>query len=428
MPEQKKQKIIKVAELFAGVGGFRIGLDRASKKSSIKFKTVWSNQWEPSTIKQHASELYVKKFGRDNHSNIDIAEEVKNGSVPDHDLLVGGFPCQDYSVARTLSQAAGLNGKKGILWWEIYKILKSKKEKKKPVKYIFLENVDRLLKSPAKQRGRDFAIMLACLAELGYAVEWRVINAAEYGFPQRRRRTYILGYFKGTAPYKNLENNLEGDKIGARGIFEKEGVMAQAFKIIPPGNIKQGKLDKDIKKISNSFNVSPVGAKSPFENSGLMFNGIYYTSKTKPLYNGKHTTLADIVLPLNEVGKEFFIKMGDIKQWKYLKGAKNQPRKSKSGFEFVYTEGSMPFPDPINKPSRTIVTSEGGSTPSRFKHVIEQDGVLRRLTPKELEKLCGFDEDHTAGESDVKRAFFMGNALVVGVIEKIGKTLLENIS
>ena len=85
----------------------------------------------------------------------------------------------------------------------------------------------------------------------------------------------------------------------------------------------------------------------------------------------------------------------------------------------------MIFPDPLEKPSRTIITGEGGKSPSRFKHVIETDKGLRRLTPIELERLNGFPDNHTSLEeiSNVKRAFFMGNALVCGVVEKIGNEL-----
>ena len=102
-----------VAELFAGVGGFRIGLARAG------LKTVFSNQWEPSTKIQHASEVYIANFGEKGHSSIDIALVEK---IPSRfDVLVGGFPCQDYSVAAT--QAKGIQGKKGVLWWEINHIL-----------------------------------------------------------------------------------------------------------------------------------------------------------------------------------------------------------------------------------------------------------------------------------------------------------------
>jgi DNA (cytosine-5)-methyltransferase 1 len=201
---------IKVVELFAGVGGFRLGLEGWNGKSassgykkSLKspYKVVWSNQWEPSTKTQHASLVYENRFGKNGHSNEDISQ-VDVSVIPDHDLLVGGFPCQDYSVATTLKNSKGLIGKKGVLWWSIHKIISEKENKPK---YLFLENVDRLLISPSGQRGRDFAIILQSLNELGYAVEWRVINAADFGMPQRRRRVFILAYLQGTNIYDSIQ-------------------------------------------------------------------------------------------------------------------------------------------------------------------------------------------------------------------------------
>jgi len=136
---------IKVAELFAGVGGFRLSLEgwkgksvSSNYKENIEshYEVVWSNQWEPSTKVQHASAVYERRFGIDNHSNKDIAS-VKVSEIPNHYLLVGGFPCQDYSVATTLKNSKGLIGKKGVLWWSIHKILSEKMNKPK---YILLEN------------------------------------------------------------------------------------------------------------------------------------------------------------------------------------------------------------------------------------------------------------------------------------------------
>jgi DNA (cytosine-5)-methyltransferase 1 len=190
---------MRVCELFAGVGGFRLGLEDCSDE----FRFVWANQWEPSKKVQHAYDCYIKRFGEnENHVNEDISK-IDKRSIPEHDLLVGGFPCQDYSVART--GARGIQGVKGVLWWQIREILREKQPR-----FVLLENVDRLLKSPAKQRGRDFAIMLACFNDLGYSVEWRVINAAEYGFVQRRRRIFIYAFKNDTNYFNKVDvNNLE---------------------------------------------------------------------------------------------------------------------------------------------------------------------------------------------------------------------------
>ena len=423
----KQNKTLRVAELFAGVGGFRIGLEGTPKKKLEGFKVVWSNQWEPSTKKQHAHEVYENRFGKKKeHSNEDIQKVVdeKFHEIPEHDLLVGGFPCQDYSVARTLSQAAGLEGKKGVLWWSIYKILLKSKEARgrQMPDYLMLENVDRLPKSPASRRGRDFAVMLSSLSDLGYIVEWKVINAADYGMPQRRKRIYIMAYKKNSPVYKEIKTIKNPEEW-----MLSKGVMAGAFQSKPVEDIREFKIEGTILEVSDKFN-SKTPSTSPFSDIGMVIDRQVYTVKTKAVYSGKRIVLGDIIeKDEKKVPKEFFISKEDLEGWKKQKGAKKEPRQSKSGFTYMYSEGAMAFPDALDKPSRTIVTGEGGTTPSRFKHVIKTaSGNYRRLTPIELEKLCMFPENHTEGQTDTRRAFFMGNALVVGVIEKLGRELLKH--
>jgi len=425
--KKKDRQVIplKVVELFAGVGGFRLGLEHASKKEStktgLKFETIWSNQWEPSTKRQHASEVYKARFGSEGHVCDDIAK-VATGDIPDHHLLVGGFPCQDYSVARTLSKAEGLQGKKGVLWWQIHRILHEKGHD--APSYIFLENVDRLLKSPASARGRDFAIMLASLASLGYTVEWRVINAADYGKPQRRRRTYILAFKNDTG----IANAL--CSTDAINWLTRDGVFAKRLNILSDiSNHRNYTVGNDPVRITRDFEqLFPNDID--FANAGTMVDGNVTTARVTADYHGTYLTLGDILLSEKEVPEEYFIN-GSLKDWKYLKGAKKETRETSNGFTYQYSEGSMIFPDALDQPSRTIVTGEGGSTPSRFKHVVRtESGRYRRLMPIELELLCQFPANHTAYKdiSDVKRAFFMGNALVVGIIEEIGRALLQSIN
>lgn len=404
---------LKVCELFAGVGGFRLGLE-----STGHYNVVWSNQWEPSTKTQHASLVYETRFGSEGHSNSNI-EEVPTSAVPDHDILVGGFPCQDYSVATSLKNSKGLIGKKGVLWWSIHRILSEKKNKPK---YLFLENVDRLLKSPSSQRGRDFAVMLGSLSNLGYAVEWRVINAAEYGMPQRRRRVFFLAYHKSTPIFKTLQKTKPQDWI-----LEK-GTIASAFPVESSSQkVVSFNLETDLVKLSDHFNAKE--GLSPFLNTGICVDGKVTTLKTIPSYDGKRTRLSDI-LENGTAGPELFINSEDLPKWEYFKGAKKEIRKTKAGFEYHYSEGSMVFPDALDQPSRTIITGEGGKSPSRFKHVVQTPKGLRRLSPVELERLNMFPDNHTLldGIPDAKRAFFMGNALVVGIVEQIGSALFQKIS
>ena len=415
-----EQGDIRVIELFAGVGGFRVGLERASSR----YKTVWNNQWEPSTKRQDASIVYCNRFGTAGHSNEDIST-VPVEDIPDADLLVGGFPCQDYSVATTLHNSKGIEGKKGVLWWQIHRIIR---DKKNPPQYLLLENVDRLLGSPAKQRGRDFAIILASLADLGYYVEWRVINAADYGMPQRRKRTYIVAYHKSTAIAKECSQHAAP--------FEwilKKGIIAQAFAVEADNGYKTKRSEFDIEgslyEVSEEFNkdAKPT-TPSPFCNAGVMIDRKVWSSNVKAVYDGPSLTLGQLVVPDDYVPEEFFISDEDLKKWTYLKGSKSEKRITKDGYEYNYTEGSMTFPDALDKPSRTIITGEGGAAPSRFKHVIlTEKGRYRRLMPLELERLNMFPDNHTKGASDLRRAFLMGNALVTGIVEAIGIVLKERI-
>ena len=406
-----KQDDIRVVELFAGVGGFRVGLERASEH----YKTIWSNQWEPSTKRQDASIVYCHRFGEQGHSNEDIAT-VPTSEIPQCDLLVGGFPCQDYSVATTLKRSGGIEGKKGVLWWQIYRILDEMKQKPN---YLLFENVDRLLKSPASQRGRDFAIILASLNDLGYTVEWRIINAADYGMPQRRKRTYIIGYKNDLAMTKQIDNPLEW--ILSKGIMAQAFPLSIDYKNQPTSFLIEG----DLSTVSSSFNKGKKD--SPFENVGIMKNREVTTLEAKAKYDGPLLTLGDILLDDKEIPAEFFIPEEELPRWEYLKGSKTEKRINKTtGYEYNYSEGSMAFPDFLDRPSRTIITGEGGKGPSRFKHVVyTPNGRYRRLAPLELERLNMFPDHHTEGASDMRRAFLMGNALVTGIVERIGAVLIE---
>jgi DNA (cytosine-5)-methyltransferase 1 len=397
-----------VAELFAGVGGFRIGLAAAG------WKTVFSNQWEPSTKVQHASDVYVNKFGLDGHSNEDISKVEK---LPKKvDLLVGGFPCQDYSVAKTLNTSKGLRGKKGVLWWEILRLVSQHQPK-----FIFLENVDRLLKSPSSQRGRDFAVMLKTLGEEGYEIEWRVVNSAEYGFPQRRIRVFIVARRK------------QAGKKDPKQIILKSGILARALPVQSTENdVTEIDLTEDADVISSKFNKG--SDKSPFLTAGYFADGIAYTLKTQAKESSEKSVLGDVLQKDSEVPDEYWVSPTRLKDWKYLKGAKSIEREHKgSGTKYNYAEGKMAFPDLLTNPSRTILTGEGGTTPSRFKHIIQTKNGWRRLTPIELERLNGFPDDWTKFDqngkiiSDGKRAFFMGNALVIGLVERVGKVIAKEI-
>lgn len=394
-------KKIKVAELFAGVGGFRLGLENTNNKI---FDVTWANQWEPSRKVQHAFDCYTTRFSTGTHSNKDIAEVTdKEMADTQVDMVVGGFPCQDYSVARSLSGELGIQGKKGVLFWQIVRFIQNTLPK-----YILLENVDRLLKSPSKQRGRDFGVMLSTLDELGYDIEWRVINAADYGNAQRRRRVFIFGY-KRELDYVETLKDFELEDI-----IYKEGLFAQAFPVEHTPNKKRVSttdVSKDIVDISDEFSFQ-------FYNSGIMRNGKVLTIDTIPCYE-EPIKLGEILE--SEIDNKYDLNESQVEKFKYLRGPKKILRTSKSGHEYYFSEGSMSETDNLDLPARTMLTSEGSI--NRSTHFIIHNDKYRILTPVEAERLNGFPDNWTNTMSDRMRYFCMGNALVVPVVTRIANQI-----
>lgn len=393
-----------ICELFAGVGGFRLGFERLE----AGWETTWFSQWEPGARTQWAHNCYVQHFGdspdlnHEFHTGEDISTMDKQ-AIPDHTLLVGGFPCQDYSVAHTLSSSRGIEGKKGVLWWQIRDTIIAKKPP-----FCIFENVDRLLKSPAKQRGRDFGVILACLAQEGYSVEWRVVNAAQYGAAQRRRRTFIYAYKDNTVYGQKMS------KVPAESVIKAKGLMAKTFPIQNMGQLTEAVISKDIVDVSDNFAFM-------FENAGYMHAGKIYTSRIAE--TEERAILLGEILQKN-VDEKYYIPSDKKAKWVYLKGAKKIPRTSANGHEYVFSEGPVAFPDPWDRPGRTMLTSE--STLNRSTHVVADPGTgeLRLLTPVEAERLQGFDDDWTnTGMPDRMRYFCMGNALVVPMITRMGRVL-----
>jgi len=398
-----------MVELFAGVGGFRVALEKQG------WETVWANQWEPSTKTQHAYHVYTAHFGTENVSNEDI-EKVNKAEIPDHTLLVGGFPCQDYSVART--NAEGIQGKKGVLWWSIWETLEAKRPP-----FVLLENVDRLIKSPAKQRGRDFGVMLRSISDLGYSLEWRVINAADYGFPQRRRRVFLFAAHESTKYYKTLTNYSHKAIIFNKGIFSKE-FPVKSFnpnnKKITETSIGKSKY-KDLVKVSDGFSAK-------FYNAGVMINQKVMSVETTPV-SVDATPLRELLE--NNPSEDLYINQNSEKwqKLKRMKGSKRELRTSANGYQYYYSEGGMSFPDSLDKPARTILTSE--TSINRSTHIIEDPKTKRPrlLSPVECERLNGFEDGWTnPTNSEIpipkkRRYFLMGNALIVGVVKKIGVSI-----
>lgn len=408
-----------VAELFAGVGGFRVGLNYINKIDSDgkaiengDWKFVWANQFEPSTKSQEAFDCYVKRFGKENHSNVDI-NLVDKKEIPNHSLLVGGFPCQDYSVARTLANEKGIQGKKGVLFWDIKDTLA---EKNPP--FVLLENVDRLLNSPSTQRGRDFAIMLKTLDYLGYDVQWRVINAGDYSMPQKRRRVFIFAYKKTL----NFAKKIKKESLN----FSKDSIFNAEFKVEDEFDFKE----VDLNEYEDILNVSDKYNSGKFLQSGLMIDGEVISSDIKSIPEEKYTLgkILQISKPYNKSPEKYALQDEKLKKFRYLKGSKRIERVSKSGHSYIYSEGSMSFPENLNEPARTMLTSEG--TVNRSTHVVYDESIKqnRLITPIEAELIQMFPINWTDTMSDRKRYFMMGNALVTGIISRLEPTLKNIIS
>lgn len=439
---------LRVMELFSGVGGFRVGLEAVGLNEGSKskaFDVVFSNQFEPGAKRQHASDVYKHRFGDKGHSNEDIFAVVSDPEkfaavvAAKPDVLVGGFPCQDYSVAKPANQAAGIEGKKGVLWWSIHSALEQLSNAGQPIKYLVLENVDRLLSSPSACRGRDISIILASLSSLGYAVEWRLVNSAEYGFPQRRKRVFLVCYHQSTEVYKRLTQVFSGQ--GAAGWLTDSSVLAAALPVDATGELKVSSFEVGQDVFGAQAQYVPLASgKTRFANAGVMLGGRVLTADVKSAaitdftaFTGSRTamTLGDVVARTESVPHEFYLSDESLAMWAKLKGAKSKERVSANGHAYMYSEGAVTYPDRLTRASRTVITGEGGSAPSRTKHVIATaDGRLRRLTPEELEQLNGFEPGFTKldGVSDVQRSFFMGNALVVGIVTAIGGALTARIA
>lgn len=423
-----------VFSMFDGVGGFIVGLDKVENDF---FNTIYSNQYEPSRKSQDAYEVGLYNYPNMEHIATDVAEitdekfeEMKENNV---DLIVGGFPCQDYSVARSKKNELGIEGKKGVLFWEIVRATRIIKPN-----YLILENVDRLLKAPSNQRGRDFAVMLGAFDQLGYSVEWRIINAAEYGAAQRRRRVFLFVYKNDTNWAKHIDDNYEDEQTSLnlmnfkdyqtynKYIFE-DGLFARQFPIKQSPyknrtNFEQ--LSMDIKEISDNFS-------GKMWNTGVMRHGFIYTADTEPLGDEEATPLRDIVVSENHVPEKYYITGEKLEKFKYLRGPKKLKRIAANGHEYVYSEGGMSEHDSLDLPGRTMLTSEGSV--NRSTHLLKINEKYRLITPLEAERLQGFPDDWTkykmteAGEveevSDRMRLFFMGNALVTDMVTRIGNEL-----
>lgn len=343
------------------------------------------------------------EWEEDFHDYVYNFEVEEDNSYIANNLTVSN--CQNYSVARTSKGNKGIEGEKGVLFWDIVRMAREIKPK-----YLLLENVDRLLISPSKQRGRDFGIMLKVLNDLGYMVEWRVLSASDYGGSQRRIRVFIF------AVREDLGYTKEMSKLDVHGVLFKKGFFAKEFPVkqtlftLRPKGIP---LQKDLVKLSDTF-------MGEFGNVGMVKDGMVYTLKVTPVREG-YVPLGEILE--EDVEEKYYLTEEQVEKFKYLRGSKEIERETSEGYKYLYKEGAMSELDSLELPSRTLLTGEGGV--SRTSHIIDDGKGKRFLTPKECERLNNFPDDWTSILGDRMRYFTMGNALDVNLIERMGNRLKE---
>jgi DNA (cytosine-5)-methyltransferase 1 len=439
--EQDHKPPLRVLELFAGVGGFHLGLEQINQQRKCQglspaFEMVWANQWEPASKVQHAAQVYEARWGlapvnRDLFEVLEDDAELARLDSLSPDMLVGGFPCQDFSVAKPLSQSHGLEGAKGALWWGIHRLLEIRQQSGKAIQVVMLENVDRLLCSPGKCKGRDFATILASLQALGYAVAWQVVNAADYGCAQRRRRVFIVAVHQSSGHYPSWQ---QGVDIAPLDWLIGASPMSTAYPVKSAGQLKHFVLPENAASAEEKFFTENPG-KTPFLKSGVCIAGNVWTMdvcadfgwmQTLLTDSSVHQTLGQVIAVTTDIAEKFFIAAEDLPKWRYLKGSKSEPRVTQCGHAYQFSEGALSFPEPLDKPSRTILTSEVGASASRTRHIVQHtDGRLRRLTPEEVEALMGFPRGFTALPviSDTRRGFLMGNALLPALVARLGQAI-----
>ena len=283
--------------------------------------------------------------------------------------------------------------------------------------FILLENVDRLLKSPASMRGRDFGIMLKVFDQNGYYVTWRVINAGEYNMPQKRRRVFIFA-FKKDGKYAQKFAGKDGVDLLSSTIFNEVFPVEE----ITSAEITDLTKYKDILEVSNGFD----GGK--FLTAGFMKDGIAYHCDITPIVEDIFT-LEKVVKNAKEYiiedKNEYAVEDEKLDKWKYLKGPKRIERVAKTGHSYIYSEGGMAFPEKMDEPARTMLTSEG--TLNRSSHIIYDNELAkyRILTPVECEMIQMFPPNWTDTMPRRNRYFMMGNALVTGIIRRLEPVLKE---
>lgn len=356
-------------ELFCGIGGFRLGLEKANSKDSSNsesrtpqhrecaFRCVWSNDND-----KYACQIYRKQFREVCEQDI---RTVDPSTIPEHDLLTAGFPCQSFSIA---GKRGGFEDTRGTLFFEICRIARAKR-----TKYLLLENVKGLL---SHDNGDTFQTILRTLDELGYDCQWQVLNSKDFDVPQNRERVFIIGHLRGQPRpqiFPIREPNQESEQMDERNGQVSPAIQARDWR----GQGKQ--LDNLM-----IFRYGVMGENNKrWLEDGKEFSRNF--PQGQRVYSDK-----GISAQLNAQAGGWGAKTG-----LYEIGCQRQNQGENIGL---------------------VLGSKHESIPQ-----------IRRLTPLECERLQGFPDNWTGGISDTQRYKCLGNAVTVNVIEVIGRQFLEGL-
>lgn len=421
------KKHVKFIDLFAGIGGTRIGFEQACSALSVSSECVFSSE-----IKQHAIKAYQSNFN-DAHEVAGDITKIDYSTIPDFDYLLAGFPCQPFSSA---GSRKGFLDERGNLFFNVLAVLKEKR----PLGFL-LENVEGLV---SHDKGSTLKLILSELEEAGYKVAWKLIDSSKHGVPQRRVRVYIVGHLNYLPDlnqlkesYVNTGSFIDEHKSFTPSPFSK--LLTQKFK----KEELYGKSIKDKRGGSNNIHSWDIGLKGTVsERQAKLLTEILKKRRYKkwaelkgidwmdgmPLTADEIKTFIDypgIEEDLKDLEKKGYLKFEHPKKRISENGVSKRVYKTESpkGYNIVAGKLSFPFTHIVNPndPCPTLVATEAG------RIAVSTDCGVRPITVREGLAFSGFTTGYNLNMLDYKEAFdLIGNTVMPPVIKAVSERLLKN--
>jgi len=429
--------MIRFIDLFAGMGGTRVGFQQACKNLNIESKCVFTSE-----IKTYAVTLYQHNFN--NEKVFGDISTIDTSNIPDFDFLLAGFPCQAFSVA---GKRHGFNDTRGTLFFDIARILKEKKPKA-----FLLENVEGLVnndkKLPSDKIGNTFTVILDILRSMGYLIEWKVLNSNDFGIPQKRKRVYIVGSLKEKPDLDNfnIKKSFLIDILQTGIECSTSPLKKRLLELYSPTEL-HGKSIKDKRGGASNIHSWDLELKGKLNNTQKELMNELLKERRKKSWakeigitwmDGMPLTLDQIYTFFNKVSKnELFKLLNDLTEKNYVRfehpkeliinnnGTKKRlPDKTKpKGYNIVTGKLSFEINTILNPNGEvnTIVATETDKL-----GVIDQDGI-RSLTDRECLRLFGFPESYRINIKRKELYDLVGNTVVVPVIRSVSLRALKAI-